>query len=89
MVAEREGGPPDHVAVCHPANWGPYKLELLTQACRIAELSGVTTVSEPEAAAIHYAAQERTDPGEHLFKRERLDQIVVGASVEAMHPIFQ
>jgi actin-like ATPase involved in cell morphogenesis len=63
VVAEREGGPPDQVAVCHPANWGPYKLELLSQACRIAELSGVTTVSEPEAAAIHYAAQERTEPG--------------------------
>jgi actin-like ATPase involved in cell morphogenesis len=63
VVAEREGGPPQHVVVCHPANWGPYKLELLTQACRIAELPGVTTVSEPEAAAIHYAAQERIEEG--------------------------
>ena len=63
VVVEREGGPPERVAVCHPANWGPYKLELLTQACRIAELSDVTTLSEPEAAAIHYAALERTQPG--------------------------
>ena len=23
------GGPPDAVAIAHPANWGPYKVELL------------------------------------------------------------
>ena len=63
VVAEREGGAPDGIAVCHPANWGPYKLELLDQACRLAELDGVMTISEPEAAAIHYAALERVEVG--------------------------
>jgi molecular chaperone DnaK len=63
VVAEREGGPPEQVAVCHPANWGPYKLELLSQACRIAELDRVVTVTEPEAAATQYAALERVEPG--------------------------
>jgi len=62
-VAEREGGPADAVAVCHPANWGPYKLDLLTQACRQAGLPGAVLVSEPQAAAVHYAAQERIEDG--------------------------
>ncbi len=62
-VAEREGGPADAVAVCHPANWGPYKLDLLDQACRHAGLDGVVLVSEPEAAAVHYATQDRLADG--------------------------
>jgi actin-like ATPase involved in cell morphogenesis len=62
-VVEREGSTPDRIAVCHPANWGPYKHELLRQACRIAELDDVETLSEPEAAAIHYAALEHVEVG--------------------------
>ncbi|MGH9120111.1 MAG: Hsp70 family protein, partial [Acidimicrobiales bacterium] len=64
-VSEREGGPPDHVAIAHPANWGPYKLDLLRQAVRLAELGEmpVTFLTEPQAAAIHYATQERVEPG--------------------------
>jgi molecular chaperone DnaK len=63
-VTEAEGGPPARVAVSHPANWGSYKLDLLRQAIRIADLDDVVTLSEPEAAAIHYAAQARVEPGE-------------------------
>ncbi|HET6953291.1 MAG TPA: Hsp70 family protein [Acidimicrobiales bacterium] len=62
-VAEVEGGPPDRVAVSHPANWGSYKLDLLRQSIRLADLDHVVTLSEPEAAAIHYAAQARLAPG--------------------------
>ena len=29
QVTERQGGPPSPVAIAHPANWGPYKIELL------------------------------------------------------------
>jgi actin-like ATPase involved in cell morphogenesis len=63
-VSEREGGPPDAVAVCHPANWGPYKTDLIDQAVRLADLPSATLLTEPEAAAIHYASQERVDPGQ-------------------------
>jgi actin-like ATPase involved in cell morphogenesis len=63
QVTELEGGPPAAVGVTHPANWGAYKLELLDQAIRIAGLVDVTTISEPEAAAIHYASQTRIEPG--------------------------
>jgi actin-like ATPase involved in cell morphogenesis len=62
-VSERHGGPPDRVAVCHPANWGPYKTDLLRQAVRLAGLESAVLLTEPEAAAIHYAAQERVEPG--------------------------
>jgi actin-like ATPase involved in cell morphogenesis len=63
-VAAREGGPAEHLAICHPANWGQYKQDLLAQAVRIAELGSATFLTEPEAAAIHYASNQRVGPGE-------------------------
>ncbi len=62
-VSEREGGPPDEIAVTHPANWGPFKRDRLDQAIRLAGLEQVTTLSEPEAAAIHYASHARVEVG--------------------------
>ncbi len=62
-VAELEGGPPERVAVTHPANWGPYKKDLLHQAVRIADVENVTYLSEPEAAAAYYASHERVELG--------------------------
>ena len=47
QVAATEGEPPAGIAVCHPANWGPYKQDLLGQAFRLADLEHVATVSEP------------------------------------------
>ncbi|MEM9034291.1 MAG: Hsp70 family protein [Actinomycetota bacterium] len=63
QVAEREGGPPERLAVTHPANWGTYKLSLLKEAIAAAGFEDVLTLAEPEAAAIHYATLERVDPG--------------------------
>jgi molecular chaperone DnaK len=63
-VTEDEGADPAHVAVSHPANWGPYKLDLLEQAVRLAGLDGATMISEPEAAAAYYASTERLEIGE-------------------------
>ena len=51
-VTQLEGGPPDAVAVSHPANWGPFKVDLLGQAVRLADLGDAELVTEPEAAAI-------------------------------------
>lgn len=62
-VTELEGGPPASIAISHPANWGSYKQDLLQQAIARADLDGVVTITEPEAAAIHYASQERVEPG--------------------------
>ena len=63
QVAQLEGSRPDHVAVCHPANWGPYKKELLVQTVELADIVKPTFVTEPEAAAVHYASTEHVEPG--------------------------
>jgi YVTN family beta-propeller protein len=62
-VAEREGGPADQVMLTHPANWGPYKRELFDSVPRLAEVDRVAMITEPEAAAAHYAANERLADG--------------------------
>ncbi len=62
-VAEAEGGPAAGIAVSHPANWRAFKQDLLRQVIRQADLDDARTLSEPEAAAIHYASQERVAPG--------------------------
>ena len=58
QVDQREGGARTAICVTHPANWGPYKMDLLHQAVRDGRASTepVTFVTEPEAAAIHYAS---------------------------------
>ncbi len=63
-VVRQQEGPPSIVCVTHPANWGPYKRELLTQAVQMADVPDVQLRPEPEAAAVQYAAQERVRPGE-------------------------
>jgi len=64
-VADREGGLPGSVCICHPANWGPFKTDLLRQAVRLADLAmPVLLTTEPEAAAVSYARQERLAPGD-------------------------
>lgn len=60
-----QGSPPARVAITHPANWGPYKRELVRQVAELAGLepAQVRTITEPAAAAIHYAAQTGLEPG--------------------------
>ena len=63
-VAAREGGLPSTVCVSHPANWGPYKIDLLHQAARMSDLDcPITFSTEPEAAAASYAQAQRIEPG--------------------------
>ena len=64
IVTAREGAPPSVVAVTHPANWRSYKTDLLVEAFAAAGLSHVRTTTEPEAAATHYATNERVDDGD-------------------------
>ena len=59
VATERQGGPPEHVCVTHPANWGPFKRDLLGQAVEMAGLRNVEMCTEPEAAAITYASRNR------------------------------
>lgn len=63
-VAELEGGPPAFTVMSHPANYGDYKLSLLQETVRLADVGEVRFVTEPEAAAIHYASLSRVGDGE-------------------------
>ncbi|HEY7737257.1 MAG TPA: Hsp70 family protein, partial [Candidatus Limnocylindrales bacterium] len=63
-VGEQLGGPPDAIALCHPASYGAYKIDLLRQAVRQADIGPIELITEPEAAAVHYALQERVPTGE-------------------------
>jgi Tol biopolymer transport system component/actin-like ATPase involved in cell morphogenesis len=65
-VTEREGAAPDIVAVTFPANWGPFKRELLTQIVQLAGLDSARTLTltEPEAAAISYSSTTKVQSGE-------------------------
>jgi len=63
-VVEQEGGPPDAVALTHPAVWGTYKLDLLSQAARLAGLDYSRLVPEPQAAAVRYAREGRVKVGD-------------------------
>lgn len=62
-VIEQRGEAPLLVAVTHPASYGPYKLDLLHQAVRQSDIGESFFISEPEAAALHYASQERVETG--------------------------
>ena len=64
QATQQEGEPPEQVALTYPANWGLFKQELLAQVIRLAEVGRAVTLTEPDAAAISYAATERVRPGE-------------------------
>ncbi|MCY7340961.1 MAG: Hsp70 family protein, partial [Pseudonocardia sp.] len=51
------------VAVTHPAGWGPHKVESLRTALTAHAVESALLLSEPQAAAVGYAAAERVEPG--------------------------
>jgi len=67
QVSAHEGEPPTSVAISHPATWGPFKLDLLGEAVRLAGLTQPTFVSEPVAAAVAYAARHPQPESSYLL----------------------
>ncbi len=65
-VTERRGAAPDEVVLTHPANWGGYKRELFAQVASLADLPSALTCTEPEAAAIQYAARAPLATGDRV-----------------------
>lgn len=68
-VVETEGGPPDRVVLTHPANWGPFRRELFDEVPPLAgllapQMAAPRMVTEPEAAAAHYAATHQLSDGD-------------------------
>lgn len=60
---EREGAPPSDIILSHPASWGAHRTQLILAALASKDLTKVTLITEPEAAALHYAAQVRVEAG--------------------------
>ncbi|MGZ6820311.1 MAG: Hsp70 family protein [Blastococcus sp.] len=63
-VSAEQGGRPERLMLTHPANWGPHQKELFAEAVRVAGAENWRTVTEPEAAAAHYAATRTMAMGE-------------------------
>jgi YVTN family beta-propeller protein len=65
QASELEGQAPSRVVLTHPANWGPFRRGLFEDVPYSAGLVADTeTVTEPEAAAAHYAASRRLQDGQ-------------------------
>ncbi|MEV4951961.1 Hsp70 family protein [Paenarthrobacter nitroguajacolicus] len=60
---EREGSAPSSIIMTHPAAWGQHRTSLVLAALNVAGLQDITLISEPEAAALHYASQTRVEDG--------------------------
>ena len=66
QVIGGQGAPPDRVVVTCPANWGPYRRELMSQVISLNTDAPIEVRSEPEAAAVHFAASRRVGVGESV-----------------------
>ncbi|MBT2585524.1 Hsp70 family protein [Arthrobacter sp. ISL-95] len=60
---EREGSSPSSIIMTHPAAWGQHRTSLVLAALNMEGLQDITLISEPEAAALHYASQTRVEDG--------------------------
>ena len=65
-VIAAEGGPPDQVVLTCPANWGPFRRGLFDQVPIRAGLTSTLIITEPEAAAVHYATSRELAEGEMI-----------------------
>ncbi|MEX1007761.1 MAG: Hsp70 family protein [Acidimicrobiia bacterium] len=85
-VARQEGGPADGVAITYPANWGPFKVEILREAAKLADLRDAVLLTEPFAAAVYYASTERVEAGDTIAVYDlgggTFDAVVLRKTVE-------
>jgi pSer/pThr/pTyr-binding forkhead associated (FHA) protein len=64
VVTETEGAGPERLMLTHPANWGAFRRGVFEEVAREAGLGDVPTVTEPVAAAAHYASSRALAEGE-------------------------
>jgi Tol biopolymer transport system component/actin-like ATPase involved in cell morphogenesis len=64
QVRQRMGDEPATTVLTHPANWGPYKQDLARETVRLADVGDVLLLTEPQAAAVHYASQGSVHDGD-------------------------
>src|SRR5690606_14604852 len=65
-ATEREGRTPDILAVTHPTAWGPHRIGMVEAALARLGMTEVMMITEPEAAARHYAAGHPLAAGQAL-----------------------
>ena len=65
-ATQRMGTAPSQVVVTHPANWGPYKLELMEQVLVLADVVNASLMTEPAAAAAQYASRANMALGDRI-----------------------
>jgi actin-like ATPase involved in cell morphogenesis len=63
-VVKVQGERPEQVLLTHPANWGPFRRALFEEVAQHAGLDNPPLVTEPEAAAVHYAASRELADGQ-------------------------
>ncbi|HEY7070345.1 MAG TPA: Hsp70 family protein, partial [Acidimicrobiales bacterium] len=63
VVRVRGGERPSSIVLTHPANWGPFKRDLLDKAAELAGIGRTILLTEPQAAAISYSSQARVEQG--------------------------
>jgi actin-like ATPase involved in cell morphogenesis len=63
-VTDTRGESPERVVLTHPANWGAFRRGLFEEVPQLAGLTGALMITEPEAAAAHYAASRQLATGE-------------------------
>ena len=64
IATEERGEAPAAVVLSHPANWGDFKKDLLSDTARVAGLEDVGLITEPQAAAIHYVRSGELEIGQ-------------------------
>lgn len=66
--AQHAGADPETVTLTHPERWSHNAIGNLVDSAQAAGVdpSKLRTISEPRAAAIHYAAQQHVPAGEHV-----------------------
>lgn len=87
-VTAEQGGRPERLMLTHPANWGPHQQQLFAEAARAAGAENWRTVTEPEAAAAHYAATRPMEVGEVIAVYDlgggTFDATVLGRTVNGI-----
>ncbi|MDI2032411.1 Hsp70 family protein [Saccharopolyspora sp. TS4A08] len=102
-ATQRQGHPPEHIAIAHSAAWGPHRIHLVQQALSQLGITDVTMIPEPTAVALDYASKQRVDDQHPLvvanvggsgfdataLRRRHPTFDVVGSPLDTDHPSGQ
>jgi actin-like ATPase involved in cell morphogenesis len=66
QVVAGQGESPERVTVTCPANWGPYRRELMSQVTALNADYPISVCTEPAAAALHFAASRQVAEGRSI-----------------------